>query len=292
MKNTIQQEKRRLSPVKVTQGILIAVLGVLCAFWMVPLLYMFFASFTSDKVFIETTDFKFFPPEWTFSSYEQVFTGTFAESNPVMIWFANSLFVSVVNTGLIIIISSMAAYGYARMRFKGRNVIFTFLMITMMIPGVINMIPSYQIVSSLGMKNTYWALILPSLGGVGNIFLIRQFFYGIPQDIDEAAKIDGAGEGRIFFRILLPQLVPVLVVVGLFTFLGSWNDLLWPQIVMTDTKMLTLTAGLGGMGFDRSNYPATSVAAAVISVLPVLILYLCTQKFLLQGISISSGVKG
>lgn len=291
MKNTTQQLRRRKSAVGM-QSVLIAILAVLCAVWLVPLLYMFFASFTSDRVFIETTDFKFFPPEWTFSSYKQVFVGTFAENNPVVNWFINSMISSVFTTVLVILISSMAAYGYSRMRFKGRGAIFTFLMITMMIPGVINMIPTYQIVSTLGMKNTYFALILPSLGGVGNIFLIRQFFYSIPKEYDEAAKMDGAGDMRVFFQILFPQLVPVLVVVGLFTFLGSWNDLLWPQIVMTETKMLTLTAGLGGMGFDRSNYPATSVATAVISVLPVLVLYLCAQKFLLQGISLSSGVKG
>ena len=130
------------------------------------------------------------------------------------------------------------------MRFKGRNAIFTLLMFTMMIPSVINLIPTYSIVSSLGLKNTLWALILPPLGGVGNIFLIRQFFYSVPKDFDEAATLDGAGDFRVFFLILLPQIVPVLVVVGLFSFLGSWNDLLWPLIVMTDSDQRTLTAGL------------------------------------------------
>lgn len=283
--------KAKKRSVHASQAALIAALCLLSALWLIPLLYMLFASFTSDEILTQTTDFKFFPPEWTLKSYQNVIAGDFAENHPIMRWFGNSLFVSLVNTALTILISSMAAYGYSRMHFKGRNLLFTFLMITMMIPGVINMIPSYQIVSSLNMKDTFFALILPSLGGVGNIFLIRQFFYSVPKDFDEAAKIDGAGDLRIFFIILLPQLVPVLVVVGLFTFLGSWNDLLWPQIVMTKTEMLTLTAGLGDMGFDRSNYPATSVAAAVISVLPVLLLYVFAQRFLLQGISISSGVK-
>ena len=142
------------------------------------------------------------------------------------------------------------------------------------------------------MKNTLWALILPGLGGVGNIFLIRQFFFSIPKDFDEAATIDGAGEIRIFFMILLPQIVPVLVVVGLFSFLGSWNDLLWPLIVMTSSQKRTLTAGLSLLNGQYDRRYASKMAATVISVVPVLILYLCAQKYLLQGVSLSSGVKG
>ena len=294
MSVTAKQLKRRVKggKARARQTILISIMSVLCLLWLIPLVYMLSAAFTSDKVLTQTTDFKFFPPEWTFESFKQVFVGTFSESNPILRWFLNSLLVSSVTTVLVVILSAMAAYGYSRMKFRGRKIAFTFLMFTMMIPGVINMIPSYQIISTFGLKDTYFALILPSLGGVGNIFLIRQFLRGVPPEYDEAAKIDGAGDIQIFFRILLPQLVPVLVVVGLFTFIGSWNDLLWPQLVMTDTSMLTLTAGLGKMGFDRSNYPATSVAAAVVSIVPVFILYICAQKFLLQGISMSSGVKG
>lgn len=288
--------KSNKKKVQASQVVLWIVLGVLCFFWLVPLLYMIFASFTPDNVLVYGTDdgryFTFFPLEASFASYKNVISGQFAKDNPIMIWFCNSLFVSTVNTVLVVLISAMAAYGYSRMHFKGRTLAFSCLMVTMMFPGVINIIPNYQIISTLGLKNNYLALIITGLGGVGNIFLIRQFFYGIPKDFDEAATLDGAGDFTIFFQVLLPQLVPVLVVVGLFTFLGSWNDLLWPQIVMSDTKMLTLTAGLGGkMVYSRSENPSTPLAAAVISMIPVLILYLFAQKFLLQGISISSGVK-
>ncbi len=290
-------KSRKKKHISTSQAILWIMLGVLCFIWLVPLLYMLFASFTSDTVLVLGTEngryFNFFPPEWSVESYKNIFSGEKigGKDAPVMIWFLNSLFVSSVNTVLVVLISSMAAYGYARMHFKGRGLAFSCLMVTMMFPGIINLIPNYQIISTFGLKNNYLALIITGLGGVGNIFLIRQFFYGIPKDFDEAAKIDGAGDFRIFFQILLPQLIPVLVVVGMFTFLGTWNDLLWPQIVMTDTKMLTLTAGLGGIGYERSLNPSTSLAAAVISMVPVLILYIFAQKFLLQGINISSGVK-
>ena len=120
-------------------------------------------------------------------------------------------------------------------------------MFTMMIPGVINLIPSYKIISVLHLKNNLLALILPGLSGVGNIFLIRQFMYSVPKEFDEAAKIDGAGSVRIFFQILFPQIVPVLMVVALNSFLGSWNDLLWPMIVMDETSKRTLTAGLSSI---------------------------------------------
>lgn len=288
---------RKKRKIQTSQVVLWIILGVLCLMWLIPLLYMLFASFTSDKVLVQGTDdgryFNFFPPEWSFESYLNILSGAKigGKEAPVMLWFGNSLFVSAVNTFLVVLISAMAAYGYSRMRFKGRDFAFGLLLVTMMFPGVINLIPNYLTISTLGLKNNYLALIIPGLGGVGNIFLIRQFFYGVPKDFDEAAKIDGAGDFRIFFQILLPQLVPVLVVVGLFTFLGSWNDLLWPQIVMQETKMLTLTAGLGQIGYERSLNPSTSLAAAVISMIPVLILYIFAQKFLLQGISISSGVK-
>ena len=184
----------------------------------------------------------------------------------------------------------MAAYGYARLHFKLNHVLFMLLMASMMIPGVINLIPNYVIVTNLGLKNNLLALILPGLGGVGNIFLIRQFIYSVPKDFDEAAKIDGAGEIRVFF-IILPQIVPVLAVVALFTFIGSWNDLLWPLIVIQDVQRRTLTAGLSLLNGAYDAQQASKMAAAVISIIPVFILYLFAQKFLLQGISLSSGIK-
>lgn len=165
------------------------------------------------------------------------------------------------------------------------------LMLTIMIPGVINLIPTYSIVSALHLKNTVWALVLPGLGGVGNIFLIRQFMYTIPKQLDEAAFIDGAGHVRTFFSVVLPQLVPVLVTVDLFSFLGSWNDLLWPLIVMTDTSKRTLTAGLSVLQGQYDRRYASLMAATLVSAIPVMVIYLVAQKYLMQGISLTSGMK-
>lgn len=280
--------KTKKKPVRISQIILYVILIVLCLFWVFPLFYMLMTSFRSDDA-VRLEGYSLFPAEWTFDTYIAVLSDT--RSTPVLRWFVNSLVVSVGSTFLVLLLDAMAAYGYARMRFKCRNVIFTLLMFTMMIPSVINLIPTYSIVSSLHLKNTLWALILPPLGGVGNIFLIRQFFYSVPKDFDEAATLDGAGEFRVFFLILLPQIVPVLVVVGLFSFLGSWNDLLWPLVVMTDSDQRTLTAGLSLLNGQYDRRYASKMAATVISAVPVLILYLVAQKYLLQGVSLTSGIK-
>lgn len=273
---------------KITRWVLIAVMSVICILWLFPLFYIVMTSFRTDDA-VMYDGYALLPKPFTLETYINVLTDT--QGAPVMRWFMNSLVVSVTNMFLTVLVSSLAAYGYARLQFKGRDFIFTLLMFTMMIPGVVNLIPQYSIVSTLGLKNSLWALILPGLGGVGNIFLIRQFFYSIPMSYDEAAKIDGAGEVRIFFLVLLPQIVPVLVVVGLFSFLGSWNDLLWPLIIMTETPKRTLTAGLSLLNGQYDREYASKMVATVISAIPVMIIYLCAQKFLLQGVAISAGVK-
>ena len=168
---TKPDKPRKKMQVRASQIVLWVVLGVLCLFWLIPLLYMIFASFTSDEVLVQGTEdgrfFNFLPPEWSFQSYGNIFSGEKigGKDAPVMIWFLNSLLVSTVNTVLVVLISAMAAYGYSRMRFKGRGLAFSCLLITMMFPGVINLIPNYQIISAFGLKNNYLALIITGLGG-------------------------------------------------------------------------------------------------------------------------------
>lgn len=273
---------------KIIQAVLIILMIAVCLICLFPICFMILTSFRTDEDVVYN-GYQLIPQVFSLDSYRGVLSATSAQ--PVLRWFVNSLVVAVLSTVLTVFIDALAAYGYARMRFKGRDVIFTVLMFTMMIPGVINLIPTYSIVSNLGLKNTIWALILPGLGGVGNIFLIRQFMYTVPKQLDEAASIDGAGHIRIFFSVILPQLVPVLVTVGLFTFLGSWNDLLWPMIVMTETENRTLTAGLSVLQGQYDRRYASLMAATVVSAVPVMAIYLFAQKYLLQGISLTSGMK-
>lgn len=273
---------------RIMQIVLITLMVIVCLVVLFPLFYMTMTAFRTDQDVVYN-GYRLIPETFTLKTFTSVLSAT--SSQPVLRWFGNSFLAAALSTVLTVLVDALAAYGYARMNFKGRDVIFAMLMLTIMIPGVINLIPTYSIVSTLHLKNTVWALVLPGLGGVGNIFLIRQFMYTIPKQLDEAAFIDGAGHVRTFFSVILPQLVPVLVTVGLFSFLGSWNDLLWPLIVMTDTSKRTLTAGLSVLQGQYDRRYASLMAATLVSAIPVMAIYLVAQKYLLQGISFTSGMK-
>ena len=276
---------KKKKKIKISQVILISVLSILCFIWMIPLIYILLTSLRTDDS-IMYDGFKFLPDVISFESYRKVLSNT--EGAPIIKWFINSLITSTVTAGLVVLLSALSAYGFSRLKFKGKDTLFSFLMITMMIPSVINLIPNYATISALNLKNTLLALILPALGGVSNIFLIRQFLYSVPKELDEAAAMDGASSFRTFFSIILPQLVPVLVTVALFTFLGSWNDLLWPLIVIEDVDQRTLTAGLSLLNGQYDREYASMMAATVLSAVPVLLVYIFAQKYLLQGIQLNS----
>lgn len=270
--------------IDISQVIVITVLSIICIIWIFPLIYILLTSFRTDKS-IMFEGFQFFPKKWTLSTYKSVLSNT--SDAPIIKWFINSFISSLITAILVVLLSALSAYGFSRLRFKGKNTLFGFLMLTMMIPSVITLIPNYVTISTLGLKDNLLALILPPLGGVTNIFLIRQFLYSVPKELDEAAAIDGASRIRIFFQIILPQIIPVLITVGLFTFLGSWNDLLWPSIVMTDTNNRTLTAGLSLLSGQYDREKASLMASTVLSVIPVMIIYVCVQKYLLKGMSLN-----
>lgn len=270
------------------QVLLITGMALLCIIWMIPLVYMLVTSFRTNEDII-FTGVTFFPTDLTFDNYIRVFTDT--QSSPVGNWLFNSIVVSTSSALLTVLIASLSAFAYARLKFKGRDLLFTFLLLTMMIPSVISLIPNYLTVKGMGLSNTHIALIIPFLGGVSNIFLIRQFLYGIPKELDESALIDGAGYFTLFFRIILPQMVPILIVVGLNTFLASWNDLLWPLIINSNTVDRTMTSGLSVVTKIFDGQPGTIMAVTVISAIPVLVVYLFVQKYLIRGISLTSGMK-
>jgi multiple sugar transport system permease protein len=257
---------------------------------MIPFLYMLITSFRDNDA-INIYGFSFFPPidQLTFDNYLTVFSST--AGAPVGNWLLNSFVVAISTSLLSVLIASLSAYAYARLKFKGRKLIFSFLLLTMMIPSVISLIPNYLTITGMHLENTVIALIIPALGGVANIFLIRQFLYSIPKELDESALIDGANHLQLFIRIILPQMVPILIVVGLNTFLGSWNDLLWPLIINTDTMDRTMTSGLSIIFKIYDTEPGTIMAITVISALPVLLVYICCQKYLIRGISLTSGMK-
>lgn len=257
--------------------------------FVVPLLWTVLTSL-KPEVEIQTLGYRFFPVQWTLENYVDVISNT--TSAPIVRWFLNSVLISTTHTILALIVVSMSAYAYAKLEFKGKNTIFWILMTTMMFPTVINLIPLYNVMRVLRWVDNPLALIVPGLGGVFNIFLVRQFMLGIPKELSEAAKIDGANEWQIFTRIIVPLSRPVLTVVALFAFTGTWNDFLWPSIVMNSIDKMPLTPGLrllqGVYDIERAHL----MASAVVSILPTFVIYLLVQKHFLTGLSMSSGVKG
>ena len=175
-----------------------------------------------------------------------------------------------------VVLVVLAGFGYSRLNFKYRDTLFFVLLLISMFPAVVNMIPQYRIIASLGWVNTYWACIIPGLGNVANIFLVRNFMKGIPKELDEAAEIDGATDFQIFTRIMLPAIRPILIVIFLFSFTGAWNDFLWPTLVFNDINKMPVTAGLQLLSNQMGQYNqmGSLMAATCMAIIPTLLLFL------------------
>ncbi|MDO7907680.1 carbohydrate ABC transporter permease [Paenibacillus sp. JX-17] len=264
---------------------------VICLIWAVPILFGITTSFRSQTEVV-SAGFRLFPESWNFENYTAILDNT--STAPILQWLWNSVFIATLHTLLVVVVISITGYGYSRMNFKGRDALFFTLLGISFFPGVVNLIPSYKIIDALGWVNTSWAMIIPGLAGMGNIFLVRQFMNGIPKDLDESARVDGASDFRIYFSIILPLVKPVLIVCALFSFTGSWNDFLWPVIVYTDVEKMPVTAGLLLLQDIYGNYRMIGqlMGSAILAIIPTLLLFLFAQKYFVQSINLNSGIKG
>ena len=248
-----------------------------------PLIIVVIVSFTPNAV-TQTWPPKIIPSAWTLDNHTSLF-----QRLPI----GRELLNTIVFAGAVTIISvffdSLAAYGLSRVDFKGRGILLAVLIATMMIPAMALLIPVYKLLGSMGLVNSYLGIIIPRMADVGGIFLLRQFFISIPKDLDNAARIDGAGEFRIFAQIILPNAVPAILTVGMFNFMGNWNDLLWPLIMTSKPETRTITAGLAmltGHGSSVTPYGVV-MAGALISALPLLIVFFFVQKRFVEGIAMT-----
>ncbi|WP_349305738.1 carbohydrate ABC transporter permease [Bacillus sp. FJAT-49711] len=234
-----------------------------------------------------TNEMFMFPPTWIpaqimWENYIYMF-----ESAPWGIYFFNSSKVTILVVIGHLIVSSMGAYAFARLKFRGRNILFYCLLATMMIPYHVTMIPTFKLLRLLGWLNTHFALIIPPLFGAFGLFLLRQFFLSIPKDLEDAARIDGASYPRIFINIILPISLPALTTLAIFTFMGQWNDFLAPLIYINDDHLKTLTLGLAtfqGTYTTQWNY---MMAGAFIVLLPIIIIYIFAQRYFIEGVMMS-----
>ncbi len=226
---------------------------------------------------------KLFPATLRWSNYQTVF-----KEIKIGQMFVNSLIVSLSVTAGQLIFCSLAGYSFAKLRFPGRDKLFKLYLATMMVPGTVTLIPMYVIFVRLGLVNSFAGLILPGFfGGAFGVFLTRQFFMTLPNQLGEAAVIDGAGYGRVFLRVYLPLITPILATLGIFSFMGAWNDFLWPLIVIQSSKLKTLTVGLASFqGLYGAKFNLL-MAGAVLSILPVLVAFLCAQRYFIEGIALS-----
>lgn len=202
-------------------------------------------------------------------------------------YFLNSAIVTVSVTVLQILISSLAAFAFARLRFRGREALFLLYLATLMIPAQVILIPNFLIIKSLGWYDTYAALIVPALFSALSTFLLRQYYRGVPLDLDEAARMDGASSLRIWWQVIVPLSRPVMAALAIFTFQATWNDFLWPLVVTGSDKMRTIPIGLSYFVGQYSTAWSLLMAGSVLALLPVLIIYLLAQKTFVQGITLT-----
>ncbi len=212
------------------------------------------------------------------------------QNDSMLRWILNSFIYAFVSVVLVLLLCSMAGYAFAKKRFFGRDQIFWAFIAMLVVPGQVTLVPLFILIVNLDGANTYWGLIVPTLANAQGVFLMRQYIKGIPDELIEAAKIDGASEARIFVQIILPLTVPVLATLGIFVFLWHWNDFLWPLIVAQSGDMMTLTVGLSTL---QALVPSTNsmMAAAAISFFPSLVIFIIFQRFIVQSIAVT-GIKG
>ena len=277
---------RRRQGINVGTIALYATLILLALFFVLPLLWMVSTALKFESQVFQ--DQGFIPREPTLANFQRILTA--GGQTPVFRWLLNSFIVSTVGTVLTVLLTSLSAYAFARIDFRGKGLLFGLLITTLLLPGVMFLVPQYNLIQFLGLYNTYPALILPGLAGVFGVFFMRQFFLSIPVEMEEAAYVDGANRLRTFWSVVLPLAGPALATLAVISFLAFWNDYLWPLIVCRG-EGCTLPPGLRNFQGQYTAAFGLLMAGATLAAVPVLILYVAAQRFIVQSVT-SAGVKG
>lgn len=277
----IRRIRKRVNP---AQTVLLLVLVAMALIWLLPLVWILMTAIKPEPEIIQIP-IRWLPSKITLQHITTALTTS--RSANVGRAFFNSTFVAVLETVLTLAIDAMAGYALARLKFRGKAVVFSIVIGSLMVPGQITLIPIYLLFQKLGWLSSYQSLVLPGMTRAFGVFLMRQFFLGLPKDLEDAARIDGAGIFTIFWRIALPLVRPALASLGIFTFLRSWNDFTWPLIAISKTNMMTLPVALARLlGAYRVEYGVV-MAAAVASALPLIIVFFLAQRQIIEGIALS-----
>ncbi len=260
------------------------VLGVLALVFLAPFALMIVSAFKTQAEVLRTPP-TFLPLEPTLNAFVTVLRDA-----PYGLWYRNSMVVACAVTAAVLVTSSLAGYVFAKFEFPGKRALFLLVLSTMMIPFPVLLIPTYLIVDRLELLNTLWALIIPGMVSAFGIFLMRQFIAGIPNDLIEAARIDGASEWSIWARIIVPLVRPALAALGVFSFLASWNDYLWPLVAINETERSTVPLALAFFNTAHAQRYDVIMAAATLAVVPVLVVFLIFQRQIVKAL-VLAGMK-
>lgn len=289
---SLQQPKqnRQSNPLRAVLRVVLphALLIVLAVIFLVPFYWMIASSLkTNQTVFSQPLQWLPRPAHW-----ENYITALTYPNFPFLRYLGNSTFYAIGSTIGTVLSCALVGYGFARLRFPGREALFYITIAVQMIPGIVTFIPTYILFKEIGLIGDYTPLILPTFGGNAfYIFMMRQFFRGLPAELGDAAKVDGAGEFRTFWQIMLPLVKPALLVTAVFTFLGAWHDFVNPLIYLSNNSLYPLSLGLYAFRAQRTTEWALMMAAATLATLPLIILFFFTQRYFLEGIKLS-GLKG
>lgn len=273
---------------KLLQRVLIyALLIAIALIVLLPLIWMLSTSFKPKSQWF-ARDVEWIPRTFTWENYTRIFGN---RTTPIGNWFLNSIILGVITTVLTLIVDALAAYAYARLEFRGKNALFALLLATLFLPGVMFLVPNFITVFRLGLLNTFPGVFLPALASVFGVFFLRQFFETIPKELEEAAQIDGANTFQTFWQVVLPLARPALATLGVITFLASWNDFLWPLLILKDRALQTLPPGLRTLQGAYTSEYGQMMAGAAIAAIPVLVLYVVMQRYIVESVA-TSGLKG
>ena len=275
-----------MKPLKIFYVVLASILGII---FILPMLWMFSNSFKTD-IEVMAPVFHLLPQQFTWENFHSIFVGGDVDV-PIFRWMFNSFFVGLAATFLVLFLDTLAAYALAKLDVPFKKTLFALFVGSLMVPGIISFLPQYLNFSNFNLINTYYVLILPYSGGALGVFLLLQFFQSFPNEIIEASKIDGANKWQVFKSVLLPSSISIISALAIFTFMGVFNDYVWPFFTVTDLEMRTLTAGVAVMatGSFVQSY-GKLMALATLSTLPTLIIFLIGQRQFVQSVT-ASGVK-
>ncbi len=262
-------------------------LGAIALVMLLPLVWLVSTAFKSPTEDLFTFPPRFLPQSPTLQNFVRVW-----QTNPFRRYLWNSTLVAVLTVGLNLLFCALAAYPLARLRFRGREAMFSLIVATILVPFQIVMIPLYILMVQLGLRNSYVGLVFPAIASAFGIFLLRQAFLGVPKELEEAARMDGCSELGIWWHVMLPAVRPALVTLAIFVFIGSWSDFLWPLILLDQPEMYTLPLGVARLAGAFSGDDWRLIAAgSVISIAPILLVFLWLQRYIVPT-ETGSGVKG